>query len=64
MLLRGTKLAKIEPLSVIAFRKLFNESINLKGDNELGTVVSQPQSIEVLEHFCKEYGFNNELIPS
>ena len=58
MLLRGTKLAKIEPLRVVASCKLYNEHVDLEGDNELGTVVSQLQSNEILEHFCEEYGFN------
>ena len=58
VLLRCTKLAKIEPLSVVVSYKLFNEHIDLEGDNELETVFSQPQSNEVLEHFCEEYGFN------
>jgi len=58
VLLRGTKLAKIEPLSVVSSCKLFNEHIDLEGYNGLGAVVSQPQSNEVLEHFCQEYGFN------
>jgi len=58
VLLRGTKLAKIEPLSVVASCKLYNEQVDPEGDNESGTVVSQPQSIEVLEYFCEEYGFN------
>jgi len=58
VLLRGTKLAKIEPLSVVASCKLYNEHVDLEGDNELGTVVSQLQSNEILEHFCEEYGFN------
>jgi len=58
VLLRGTKLAKIEPLSVVASCKLYNEHVDPEGDNESGTVVSQPQSNEVLKHFCEEYGFN------
>jgi len=58
VLLRGTKLAKIEPLNVVASCKLFNEQAEPEGDNEPGTVVSQPQSNEVLEHFSEEYGFN------
>ena len=58
VLLRGTKLTKIEPLSAVASCKLFNENVDLKGVNDLGTVVSQLQSNEVLEHFCEEYGFN------
>jgi len=62
VLLRGTKLAKIEPLSVVASCKLFDEHIDLEGYSELGTVVSQPQSNEVLEHFVKSMG--SILIPN
>ena len=65
MLLRGTKLAPIEPLSVVGSCKLFDESLDFQRDNDPGPVVSQPQSNEVLEHFCEEYGFksNSKLTP-
>jgi len=65
VLLRGKKLALIEPLSVVGSCKLFDESLDFQRDNDPGPVVSQPQSNEVLEHFCEEYGFkiNSKLTP-
>jgi len=42
VLLRGTKLATTEPLSVVASCKLFDERVDLQRDNVLEAVVSQP----------------------